>query len=306
VSFTIKPRPAGPYPLLLDAGPSSHGWHKTATWLRCPQLWAYQNLLGIDFPASDPLVKGSLVHIGTAHVHARRVCVDMGWPLDTYETPARAIERVAEAEQAKRGGSWLAWVDLTKAAVAAYERNTAIENLTWRVVGVEVEFKAEIEGFPYTQRIDLVLQHRTTGQIMVDDTKTTSARLGSAATDRAYGLSGQFMGMRWFGSQRFGDKFGGVRIRYVQLPTGEVALRDLPAAPWAYQRFPSVVAEARRAMERSKTEGRDPWGYEMKLSELVCEHRYGPCEASQLCMNGPSAVANLGMPTAGELRTGRS
>ena len=49
---------------LLDAGPSERGWHRIETAARCLRLFAWTQVVGKTFPATEPLIKGSLLRIG--------------------------------------------------------------------------------------------------------------------------------------------------------------------------------------------------------------------------------------------------
>jgi hypothetical protein len=71
-------------PLLIDAGPSPFGWSSLSSFLKCPQLWAWQyrwmrdpslseqeRLRRVDIFGTGPLRKGSLGHVMQAHWHAQ-------------------------------------------------------------------------------------------------------------------------------------------------------------------------------------------------------------------------------------------
>ena len=49
---------------LLDAGSSGRGWSWRQSILRCPQQFAYRNILKLPEGSKEPLIKGSLVPHG--------------------------------------------------------------------------------------------------------------------------------------------------------------------------------------------------------------------------------------------------
>jgi len=55
---------------LIDAGRSSRGWSRVGTHMRCQQLFAYTERLGIKLVSAEALTRGSIGHVGHAHLHA--------------------------------------------------------------------------------------------------------------------------------------------------------------------------------------------------------------------------------------------
>lgn len=298
---------------LINTGPSSWGFHYHESYLRCPQLWAYTHLLGLSFEPSDPLIKGTLAHVGVAHVHARRMALQNGNDPEQFYTPADAIALAVE-ENETRGGDWRKWTALIQACVGSYEEATLSEIHTHRVIGVEVQLETLFvdpgtgEQFPYTQRLDVGLQDVATGGVIYIDTKTAAGALSNASTDRAHAMSGQFHGLQTFGRLFHGQAFQGCAINYLGVgrEAGKHRIRPLPVAEWAWARFPMNIVAARREIAFLRQQGADPWSYKMAMSELVCEHRYGACSAMQLCLHGPEALKHLNEPTAREWRSGRA
>lgn len=155
----------------IDAGSSGEwGWHATEIALRCPRLFAYQYRMPKSAEEGDrpALLKGSLIHQGLAHHYARRRSAEVGTDPAEWATPDAAIEDCA----AKLGRHAAQYVDLAKRVVAQYAANWAYEKL--EVLHVEDVFRAEIEGFRFTQRFDLVVREND-GKVWIFDHKCLPA-----------------------------------------------------------------------------------------------------------------------------------
>jgi len=57
--------------ILIDAGRSSRGWSRIGNFFKCPQLFAYDQRLGLQLIPADALTRGSMGHVMQAHLHAR-------------------------------------------------------------------------------------------------------------------------------------------------------------------------------------------------------------------------------------------
>jgi len=76
--------------ILLDAGSSGpQGWSSRERQLRCPKRGGLAKAGIPSSRTSDPLVKGSLVHIGLAHYYARVQADQQGWSGDAEATAVR-------------------------------------------------------------------------------------------------------------------------------------------------------------------------------------------------------------------------
>jgi hypothetical protein len=269
-------------PKFINAGSSGEwGWHATELAMRCPRLFAYNHRCKVEsFREGDrpPLLKGSLVHQGLAHHYARIQAEQRGEDPEQWATPELAIEHEAVAL-----GQYAAqYVPLAKKAVAEYRLHWLHEKLD--VLNVEDVFTAEIGGFKFTQRFDLVVRDHT-GKVVIIDHKTTG-RISSSGT--RYTLSGQFLGMMAFGRNIWGDEFGGVRINFIELPQLLAApckfTRIEPdPAPMALKGFSLTVLHARQRIEHLDASGIPPNEWPMALSEQTCVTPYGLCDAFELC-----------------------
>jgi len=279
--------------ILLNAGPSTRGWHRVESFLRCPQLYAYEKVLNYQWPTSPPLVKGSLVHLGLAHWYARRREDQQGGDREKYYTANEAME-IGAKEWGELGAEWL---PLAKRALAAYAAKWSTEK--HKVLMVEEEVRADIwvpklsRSVLFTQRVDLVAE-APDGKVYFWDHKT-GFRSGKQMTTR-YILSGQFHGIRWFGGQMFGDRFGGIILNQIGLGIGEIKLGRpaIPPAPNMTQCFPDLLADAEASMAELEREKRDPWEWPKAASEQVCMTPYGKCPAFALCQWGKAGLTESG------------
>lgn len=269
-------------PKFINAGSSGEwGWHATELAMRCPRLFAYNHRCKVEsFREGDrpALLKGSLVHAGLAHHYKRIQAEQLGQNPDEWATPEAAIEHEAVAL-----GQYAAqYVPLAKKAVAEYRLHWLHEKLD--ILHVEDVFTAEIGGFKFTQRFDLVVRDHT-GKVVIVDHKT-SGRISSNGT--RYTLSGQFLGMPSFGRNIWGDEFGGTRINFIELPQLLAApckfTRIEPdPAPMALKGFSLTVLHARQRIEQLDASGIPPNEWPMALSEQTCITPYGLCDAFELC-----------------------
>lgn len=269
----------------IDAGSSGQwGWHATELAMRCPRLFAYSHRIDSEGGDSDrpALLKGSLVHQGLAHHYARRMEAQQGGDPNVWAAPDAAIDACAE----KLGKYASQYVDLAKAATRAYSLHWMHEKL--QVMHVEEVFSSTIGGYKFTQRFDLVARDET-GKVFIIDHKTTG-RLTSGTPER-YTLSGQFLGMAMFGRQIWGDQFGGVKMNFIEIPSGaqprfQFMRMEPDPAPSALRSFPLTVLHARQRIEQLDASGIPPKEWPMALSEQTCITAYGPCEHFDTCRWG--------------------
>lgn len=182
-------------PKFIDAGSSGEwGWHATELAMKCLQAFAYAHRVKWrkseeeqDLPKRPgsgdkaALYKGSLVHQGLAHYYARRKDEIDGAATD-WATPAEAIEDCAE----KLGPAAKQYIPIAKAAVRAYESFYIGEKLT--PMHIEEVFSAEVNGYRYTQRLDLVARDAS-GKVVIIDHKClpADAVVLTAAGERTVG-----------------------------------------------------------------------------------------------------------------------
>lgn len=292
-SPTASPPPS---PILLNAGPSPHGWHALESMLRCPQLYSYNHLLFPQGSAerreahydeeNEPLLKGSLGHGGLAHHYAQARAKSLGQDPHRYYDPDEAIGLIA----ASLGEAATAFVPLAQETVQAYIDTYAIEDTTWKILEVEEVMSANITGHdgkavPYTARADLVVEDAT-GRVWIIDHKFVSKI--TPRTHERYTLSGQFLGLELFGRARWKGSFAGVQVNLISWGTSpRYSRRRVESSPHALSGFAEVVSEAHALKERYR--GLDPWFYPKALNEQVCIGPYGRCPGWEFCRFGRAA-----------------
>ena len=264
--------------ILLDAGPSERGWHRIESAARCLRMFALRESGIVPFPESEPLIRGSLVHIGLAHIYARKQEADAGRDQNIYYTPMDAILKLAE----KNGGQWLDLVDHCCDMVNAYQLYWGDDH-NWEVVSVEEELRAKLRGkWLYTQRADLIVKDQF-GKVWIVDHKTAFRITSVTLTPHI--LDGQMLGYQMFGRARYGKDFGGVIIN--RLPTRapfQFNRSTLEPAPHALSTFVSNICEVEDMVE--KYEGRPPMEWPGVFSNMICTHKYGKCDAFEQCQWG--------------------
>lgn len=279
---------------LINSGPSSRGWHRIESFLRCPQLyaWRYKSKhLSQDGTATDKLVRGSIGHVGLAHYY-RRMMPDEHRNIATgaarYHAPREAMEIVASSF-GKLGREMLPIAQLT---VEEYMAARAAEVV--RVIAVEQEVTTELSDdrgrcCTFTMRPDLIVE--IDGRAWIWDHKIVD-RLSPSLADR-YANSGQFHALQQLGRALYGRDFGGVEINGLQavVPNGAKFKRiPVPPAPDMLRRFVPNILDAEEQIVRLEAEDRAVDDWPRACSEQVCISPYGKCAAFQLCRFGvPSA-----------------
>lgn len=305
--------------VLLDAGMSPRGWSFRSKMLYCAQEWAYTYPLGYR-TETEPLVRGSLVHLGLAHYRARIQAAQNGWDPDAYYTSHDAIEIVAEREDDRRIDQakppmWRKFVAQSKLTVDNRRAHDVAEGMP-KIIAVEhllggwfdrdgmVEAPPDAEhrlslmgkgiegwkalahlGAPYyhSARADWIYQ--SGGYYWIGDTKT-AFKVDRTKID-GYAMSGQMHGLSWFGLQAYGERFGGITVDFAVMSTQQFPQHRMPAAPGAVRDFPLAVVESEERLARLLLEDRPFHRYPKSLNEQVCVRRYGPrCPHYERCRLG--------------------
>ena len=273
---------------LLNAGPSTHGWHKLSLAMRCPRLYAWNKQHPKD-EFREPLAKGSLVHQGLAHFYQRMKCAHLGEDPDVYYTPTESIRVLAEQEAIRTGHpEWVNWIEFAQQAVEQYQMYWGEEE--FRVVSVEHELWANVRDdkhdavYPHTQRADLITEDKE-GNIMIWDHKTT-ARMTSSTTAN-YSISGQMLGYNVLGKGLFGERFAGVCLNMLELKKDKPAnfsrtLTD--SVPYSLERFKSTILYANRIINEYKELPVGEWP--ATHLDTGCRTIYGMCEYASECKWG--------------------
>lgn len=255
--------------------------------IRCPRLYALHRAGLIPQTDSEPLVRGSLVHVGLAHHFARlRECqqaqvAPRDFNSERYYAPQEAMDLVAPTFGTK--GAEL--LGIASETVAAYLSLYSDEG--WKILHVEQEFTTEIadgtRSVTYTLRPDLNVED-SSGRVWIIDHKVQT-RIGHV---ERYTLSGQFLGLQWLGRQLYGSRFGGCIVNAIQpWPTFRVKKFPIDAAPAALRRFPQLVLDTEDRIAQLELSGREPMDWPGACSEFMCTNVYSTCEAFNICRFGP-------------------
>lgn len=285
------------HPILLNAGPSERGWHRIEGASRCLRLFAWRESGALVWKSSDPLVKGSLLHIGLAHVYARKRCELNGDDPDTYMTPDDAIKALAVLESEKaptahEAALWRVHAPNIILATRAYENRW--KHCTWEPIMVEEELRAQIpkirphyskeDTFLFTQRADLAVRDQD-GKYWIVDHK--SCYRIESKTLRQHILDGQFIGYQIFGRKKWGRDFAGVIVNRVKLSDPyDFDRTTLEPAPDAMKRFAKNLALQEHMVDMFK--GKPPEEWPAAYSNQTCWGKYGRCDAYELCQWGKS------------------
>jgi hypothetical protein len=273
---------------LIGTGPSSPlSGHKIDSFIKCPQLWAYSNLIEPDpigpRGESPALIKGSLGHQGLAHYYRRLQAEQEGEDPEKWLSATQAIE----LRGAQEGPSWQEFVTLAQTTVRAYARHYDGQQI--KVRGVESVFALEGPGWKVTRSADLVVE--AAGVMRIIDHKFVG-RLTKTTVDR-YALSGQFLDYALIGQEAWGERFGGTYLNLIEWPKGKSTPHFLqalaPAAPNAVAARRDALARAHAAKDHLAMAKTEPWAYPKRLHEQVCTGPYGHCKAYELCRFGRTA-----------------
>jgi len=282
--------------ILLDAGPSSRGFHRLEAYLRCPRLYAWGYGQGGSnperasaFPPAFPLVRGSIGHVGLAHVYARLKWVGEGNDLASspHYPPLEAMKLVAD----RFGDLGQEALPGIVAVVQRYAAHYGAE--PFKIVSVEDAVETSFEGYRYTARLDLVIEDRA-GKVWIMDHKFVG-RIDSKV-HRRYVLSGQFLGFQWIGFKLYGERFGGVRLNLIGCNASQFQRLTPEPAPWMLERYPAIVRHAEEGIARVEEMIRKGETVPASPSEHTCMGSYGECPAFELCRWGeeiplpPSAI----------------
>lgn len=268
---------------LIDAGPSAEGWSSLESFSRCERLFYLAKRAKVDpavaaAPLADPLVRGSIGHVGLAHEYMRRACVKSGLDPEAYYSRHDAMALAAAAFD----GNGQEMLELVEPIVDAYFKHYDGLDEDLNVVAIESPVRAVLEdGNGITQRLDLVIQD-TDGRYWIYDHKFVH-EISWKTVDR-YTLSGQFLLMRHFGRLFYGDRFGGVRVNLCGVRDGKFKRVSPELAPDALASFPKFIVEMRKRI--AEREGKGIAAYMPAFNEQVCVTAYGRCKFFEHCQWG--------------------
>ena len=250
------------------------------------RLWSWRHKFGQKFQMTEPLVRGSLFHIGLAHHYIKMMPEG-----EEYMAPLDAVRALALRESDVAGDRnvsnlWISNIAPIAAVVDAYTERYS--NCSWKPIAVEQELRAHIPrisgtgNFLFTQRADLIVEDH--GLKWIVDHKSTY-RITSK-TLRQHTLSGQFLGYQVFGRKMYGKQFGGVILNRVKLRAPYDFDRiPVEPAPAAINQFISTLKFIEDRIERYQ-DGTKPEDFPAVFSAQTCFGKYGACPAFELCRWG--------------------
>jgi hypothetical protein len=275
-------------PLVLNSGPSARGWHRLQTAAECLQKYAFEYEVAVrpDISKKPPLVTGSLIHLILAHHHMRMKQEQEGKNPEEYMHPVEAVRLVASVNGTSK------YVD--KRVLPTYEaylRQYRDDIFRRRIVGVEKLYDGTLDpsdgspSYRLTGRIDLLYEDLG-GRLWAEDLKTT-ARL-TKNHRHYYTMSGQFKGYAHLVRQK-NPHLAGFSVSLMQHTNPKFQREPLSRSPVLERQFVDRVVDIERSVERCQAEGRKIDEWPKAMSELVCYHRYGPCDHIDKCRFGEKA-----------------
>lgn len=254
---------------LLDTGSSGSGWSYYSPVLLCEQKFVFDQAERAGEVDQEnvalPLRKGSVLHAGQAHHYALK----LGW--DVYD-PIVAMKMVGDS--LKLTTSLLAdMIAIHKAYVQKYAYEA------WRVVDVEKLVRGNIDGVPYSMRLDLVIDDER-GRRRIVDHKSSSKVSPEIGT--RYTLSGQFIAALKFGKQLYGDSFSGITINAITSRADDFRFIRVPLPPTpgtTWEHFKDMIKDAHKRIQELKA-GRQP---RRVMHENICVTQYGVCPYFSRC-----------------------
>lgn len=274
---------------LLDAGPTEKGWHYYEIIMRCLRLAGAREAGAVPPTDAPALVRGSLGHVGLAHVYARRAAARAGRDPDAeLFAPHDAVRLLAGMHTIS---TWDAMTPVALDALDAYHAHYGEnDGGEWpEILAVERKLTGRFVApdgrtVPYRQRADLIVRCAD-GKIRIVDHKLIGFL--DRHTINRYALSGQFLGYEWFGSRLWGDAWGGAILNLIEVGDGKRRFRfrrvASPAAPAAVADLPDAVLDADHEVARMRAEGRPWWRWSPRFNEAICWTLYGPCPLYDAC-----------------------
>lgn len=269
--------------ILLDSGPSKRSLWRLAEMIRCAQSYAFRYELDRIPTPSMALSRGSIIHTGCAHFHARKRAIQQGTDPDVFLPPVAAMRESAARRDAAE------FLPECIKVVEAYAAKYADDEC--EIWSVEEAYDIEIElpngqMYHYTQRPDYIQRCMVGGRwrYKIVDIKSTSKMSPDVVTQ--YAMTLQMLSYRVLGYILFGEDFDGVVIDVVCWTEVTFKRATLDAAPMMVRRFPQIIQDAEEEIERLKASGRPLDNWPRQANAENCLHRYGKCPYWDACAWG--------------------
>lgn len=245
-----------------DTGASSAGFHRIANFMRCPQIFAYREVLKlVERYEGQYTGRGTVLHTGLRGRY-------LGLDVDAL------IQALPE-----RYAPWL------PEGMKLYERycnRYPLDLEGFKVISAEEEVFVKIGGHDFTRRLDLVVEWG--GKLVVIDFKTAGRPGARAATaDTDWVLATQALVGKAVLAGKYNLPWGGVVIDIVGAgdePSFE--RRALHFAPRIMESIPRSILYFYERVEALMEV--DPWSW----PRTGCCWSPGKCEYMDLCRGGPS------------------
>lgn len=272
---------------IIYTGPSSRGWHRLQQAAECLQKFAWTYKVPKSEEGTKPsekspaLLRGSLMHLALAQHYARMRARQRGEDENAWCEPMEAVELIAKLEKLSEDSLIR---DVSRTYDAYVDRYWSDEQ-EFKIIDIEALNETMIGGrYLLTGRFDLVMED-TVGRTWVIDHKTTGFM--KAAQKEFYAVSGQLLGYSHMGRERYGDKYGGLKLNIVQVGDKPAFDRtNLARSPYMESRFVQTVIDIEESIERMEASGRTFDDWPKAVNELTCYHRYGACTFIDWCRHG--------------------
>jgi len=258
---------------IFPGGASKQGPHRVGAFATCPQLEGFGYEVKLRSLYEKPATAiGTLFHVGLAYRYAMMMPKDKQPSWLVYPDARTAL--------------WTCGQDKPEAALEALRLFDAYQaNYTtniWLPLLVEHQFEVEMEGEPYTARIDLLAVDCQTNEIVLIDHKSQAKLRAATATD--YRADRQMLtGLALARSAGYD-----VRRVVINAASKEVPPRfgrfDVPISEIAYSRLGEDTRHVLRQMKDTRARHPDPMNRPRNWD--CCVRKYGICEYWNLCTDG--------------------
>jgi hypothetical protein len=278
--------------------------------------------LGLD-DRRDPLTRGSMGHVGAAHLHARWMREQQGEDPTVYYAPEDAMHEWC-VRNPEGWSHFDRMLEVYRRYVARYPEPPGtilgVEHLIAGVLGfldgqwglwacspddVESTRPVHVGGklieptpldFPgnaehgknifITRRLDLTIRDLV-GRVYIVDHKYKAVEVRES-TGRKYAMSGEFAVSRVLGKQVWPDLMG-LQLWLIQTARPwNIAQPVVPNSPWRDALFPRNLWDKAHEIARCERDYPDLHHWPMAQNEVSCVGRYerDGCPAMDACMRG--------------------
>jgi hypothetical protein len=241
----------------------------------CPQLEAFSQDMRLTplLEKTAPAV-GTLWHAGAAYRYGALLPERPNWLV--YPTPRDAVWTL---------GMGMGRQDLAEEALRlwdAYEQHYQFN--AWRPVLVEHQFEVEMEGEPYTARIDL-LAYDQVGALCLIDHKTRGRLPSDAAVQTEFQADRQMLtGVALARHAGYPVQRLVINVITRENPFPRFKRVDVALSQLAYERLGFDTRYYLKAMRETRTAYPDPTNRPRNLDS--CFRKYGVCDFRPLCVDG--------------------